>query len=409
MGERRLRIVEVTWSLLLFNVLVAPASSPLGVPHRVAQALTQGALAVAFVLALSVNPKARVRPSLFLTLYTVLAVTSLMMSVRLVSLGTAYRGFRLLVFLLVLWLLTPWWGRRDLFLLRSQLRLLVLVLASVLLGLVIFRRAALPGGRLIGTIWSIPSTQVAHYAAELTGVMLLLWMCGLVGRRLALAVAVPSLAVLLLTHTRTALVALAAGFLVAALSLFMARRRVRRAIAGLVVTVAIVGLPLSPFVVHWLERGESTSQLADLTGRTNFWGYVLAEHRPETNKILGSGLSNGSIVGSNSNGNGLSIDSSWVEVYQDQGIVGDVLVGAMFLLLLLLAAFSPRGPTRALALFLVVYCLISSLTEDGAGIASQYALDMTVAASLLAPSLGGAAGPMRMELLGNRAGSRAQR
>ena len=42
-----------------------------------------------------------------------------------------------------------------------------------------------------------------------------------------------------------------------------------------------------------------------------------------------------------------------------------------------------RGPTRALALYLIVYCLIASFSESGLGGASQYLLDLSVAASLL--------------------------
>ena len=55
----------------------------------------------------------------------------------------------------------------------------------------------------------------------------------------------------------------------------------------------------------------------------------------------------------------------------------------VLLLLLLIAAFSPRGPRRATALFLVVYCLIASFTETGLGEASPYLLDLAVAMSLL--------------------------
>jgi hypothetical protein len=33
----------------------------------------------------------------------------------------------------------------------------------------------------------------------------------------------------------------------------------------------------------------------------------------------------------------------------------------------------------------VVYCLVSSITETGLGIASSYVLDLAIAASLLAP------------------------
>ena len=339
---------------------------------------------VAIVLVLTVNPRMRIRPNWFLGLYTLLAITSLMMSVRFVGLGTAYRSFRLAGFLFVLWMLTPWWGRRDLLVLRSQARLLVLVMASVVLGLLVAPGRALPGGRLSGAFWPIPSTQVAHYAAQLAGMTVLLWLCRLVSRRFALVVGVPALIVLILTHTRTALTAMVVALLVAGTSLFVARRRVRRTFATVLVVIVVVGLPAAPFLTTWLARGESGQQIQNLTGRTIAWSVVLSSHRPETNVIFGSGLSNESVTGSSNPAlNGLPIDSSYVSIYQDQGIVGEVLVGAMFLLLLLMALYRARGPTRALALFLIVYCLIAGISESGLGGASQYLLDLTVAASLL--------------------------
>ncbi len=53
------------------------------------------------------------------------------------------------------------------------------------------------------------------------------------------------------------------------------------------------------------------------------------------------------------------------------------------LLLLAMVATHVRGPRRAVALFLIVYGLISSITETGIGDASPYILDLVVAASLL--------------------------
>jgi hypothetical protein len=44
-----------------------------------------------------------------------------------------------------------------------------------------------------------------------------------------------------------------------------------------------------------------------------------------------------------------------------------------------------RGPRRAVGLFLVVYCLIASITETGLGNPSPYILDLTAALALLAP------------------------
>ena len=111
---------------------------------------------------------------------------------------------------------------------------------------------------------------------------------------------------------------------------------------------------------------------------------MLAVHRPTTNVIFGNGLSNDSVIGSSDPLlNGLSIDSSWMSIYQDQGIVGDLLLGAIFVLLLLTALFRARGPTRALALFLIVYCLIAGISESGLGDASPYLLDLAVVASLV--------------------------
>ena len=49
------------------------------------------------------------------------------------------------------------------------------------------------------------------------------------------------------------------------------------------------------------------------------------------------------------------------------------------------AYFQPAGPQRAIALFLVVFCLLSSFTETGLSDPSLYLLDLSLAASLLVP------------------------
>ena len=198
-SDARLRRVFAIWCLLFFNALTPIQGSIFPIPHRVAQLLTQGSLPVALVLALSINPRMRIRPNWFLGLYTLLATTSLMMSVRLVGLGTAYRSFRFIAFLAVLWLITPWWGRRDLTMLRCQMRILVVILASVVLGLLISPGKAMPDGRLSDVIWPIWSTQVAHFAAEVAGLTVVLWLSRLMTGRRALMLALPALAVLVFT------------------------------------------------------------------------------------------------------------------------------------------------------------------------------------------------------------------
>lgn len=369
------------WGLLYLNVLPYTTKSPLlHLPVSAGKAVTQSALIVAAILALSINRRALTRPNLFLVLMTLLCVTSVMMSVRgYFGLGSVLRAGRLVIDVGVLWLLTPWWGRDDLLVFRFHRRALYAILGVVLAGVALFPTrsfAQAGGGRLGGTIWPIPPTQVAHYAALLVGMTLVLWFTELVRPRTALLTTVGAGAILLLTHTRTALVALLVGVLVAALSLFLGRQRVRKALATTVVVVGLVALSFAPFLSAWFTRGESPSQLANLTGRAHVWAQVREQPRSEVHLLFGYGMSNDSF-------NGLPIDSSWYSTYLDQGIVGDIVDGAVLVALLLVAAFSPRGPRRALALFLVVYCALASFTETGLGESSPYLLDLAVAMSLL--------------------------
>jgi hypothetical protein len=374
--------VSIIWGLLVINVLTPGQGSLLPIPHRVSQIIAEGSLYVALVLAVSVNPRLRMRPNWFLGLYTVLAITSLMTSVRLIGLGTDYRIFRMIVFLFVLWLLTPWWGRRDLLILRTHLGVLSLLLGSVVLGFCISPGKALVQGRLVGTIWPIWATGVAHYAAELVGLTVLLWLCSLINYRRLVAVVVPCMVILVLTHTRTAVTALVVGLLVAGTSLLLAKRRARVTFAVILFVVVGIGVPAAPFLQHWAARGQNTQQLESVSGRTKAWSAVLAEKRPAVNVLFGSGLSNDGVTNSPKL-DGTSIDSSYFAIYQDQGIVGELLIGAIFVLLLLTAIFRARGPTRALALFLIIYCIIAGINETGLGQPSPYVLDLAAAASLI--------------------------
>lgn len=384
------RRVMIVWALLFFNILGSPSGGGLlPIHHREAQLCTQGALLLALVLVLTINPRGIIRRSWFLGLYTVLGVLSLMMSVRLVGLGTAYRGFRLLAFLLVLWLLTPWWRDRGLVLLRAHLLCLVAIVATLAAGIVLaphkaFVRAASSSGRLTDVFWPMPSTQVGHYMATLTGVLIILWMSGKVRWRPAVFWSCLGFVALIESHTRTALGGLVLGLLVAGMSLLFVRRRARRAFAVVLLLMMVAGA-FTPQIKSWLFRGESASLVQSLSGRTKVWPLVLSENRPETNRILGSGITKDGLIDQAPAVNGLSIDSSWYSTYQNQGIVGVILDGVMFALLLLAACLRPRGPTTAVSLFLIVYCLVASYTETGMGLPSSYLMDLTLAASLLLP------------------------
>jgi hypothetical protein len=376
-----LRRVALAWSLLVINAATWFAGlSGLHLPNFVGKGITQGALPVALLVALTANRKLIVRPNVFLCLVGLLVLDTILTVMQPQHLGTIYRTVRFTEYFAVLWLLTPWWGRRDLFLLRCHMRMLMLLLGSTVAGLFLFPGKAIGGGRLIGAVWPIPAPQVAHYSAVVTGLAAVLWMSGVMPGRKAWRIALAGIMILILTHTRTALVAMIAGIIVAGLSLIVAKPRVRRFFAATGAVVGVVIMSLSSVVTTWLARGEGTSQLENLTGRTKVWGPLLTFPRNKFQEIFGFGLSNSSF-------NGLAIDSNWLSAYQEQGLWGATVCGLILFFLLVTAYFQPRGAQRALALFLITYCLIASFTEDGFTDASTYLLELTLAASLFVPSL----------------------
>ena len=133
---------------------------------------------------------------------------------------------------------------------------------------------------------------------------------------------------------------------------------------------------MSGLILTWLARGEGTQELTDLTGRTVVWGEVLGFPRDTFQMIFGFGLSNSSF-------NGLPIDSNWLSSYDELGLFGVCVCVIVFVFLLVNAYFQPQSMERALALFLVVYCIMVSLTETGITDVSPYMLEVTLAASMM--------------------------
>ena len=97
-------------------------------------------------MALTVNRRIMVRPNVFLCLVSLLVLEAFVPSLTPQHFGTVYRTFRLLEFVVALWLLTPWWGRRDLLLVRYHLTALSVILGSVLLGVLVAPGRALARG-----------------------------------------------------------------------------------------------------------------------------------------------------------------------------------------------------------------------------------------------------------------------
>ena len=257
---------------------------------------------------------------------------------------------------------------------------MAIVLGQVLLALIISPSLALGGGRLGGAFWPTPPTQVAEFAAVTMGLVIVLWLCRQISGRVTLLACAPACFVLIETHTRTALVAMGAGLLIAGLSLISVNHRVRRVFGWAVGVITVAILTLSGFLTTWLSRGEGTEQLSKLTGRTDVWSAVVEMPRNLFQVIFGFGLSNKSF-------DGLPVDSNWLASYLDQGLAGAILSAIILIFVLAGAFFMPRGKSKALALFLAVYVLIASLTETGFSDASTYMLELTLAASLLMPSV----------------------
>jgi len=376
---RRRRRVQLTWALLVLNVMTFFPGAPhlLPIPGSVGKLIAQASLIGALMVVLTVNRPVRIRPSVFIFLLLTLAAEGLLASIRAEFLfGALFRAGRLLGFATVLWLLTPWWPRRDLLLVRTHLMVLWGILGSVVLGLLVAPGLALTEDRLGGILWPIPPTQVGHYAAVAAGLTIVLWLSGLLRRGVALTSVLVAVPVLLLTHTRTALVALLAGVLIAGLSLFTARSRVRKSFAIGFGVFSVGALTLGSVVATWLARGQDAEEVTALTGRREVWDSILAQPRTTFETLFGFGLSNKSF-------NGLPIDSNWLGTYYDIGLVGIALTIMLVLFVLVAAFFRPQGPHRALALFLVAYCVVASFTESGLSEASPYLLELTLAASLV--------------------------
>ena len=372
------RRIMIAYALLGFNTLTYFAGySVVNMPSKVGKGIAQAALPLALLILLSINPKLKFRPNVYLCLVSLLVADAAVTALAAHHFGETLRTLRLAGFVAALWMLTPWWGRRDMLLFRCHLGFLYALIGSVFLGMLVSpHRAFGYQGRLTGDLWPMLPTGIAQWAAVAAGLTTLLWLGRQLSGRLALTGLAFSLAALLLTHTRTALAAALAGLLVAGLSLFTANARVRKFFGAVVVAVSVGVMTLASVIATWLARGQGTAGLTTLTGRTNQWAAVLSVQRSRFQEIFGFGLSNASV-------NGLPIDSNWLSSYMQEGLLGVVICALIIVYLLAACLFQQPGLRRALALFLVTYVLIASFTEDAFTDVSMYMLHLTVAASLL--------------------------
>lgn len=375
------KAVGVVWGLLGLNVLgSAGAQTIFPIPRSLIQMVTMGSLVAAFALALALNHRLRMRASAFVSLLTLLLLPSVISSADLDSgFGALFRCARLTLFVATLWLLTRWWDGSLTFV-RTHIRMYFVVLASAAAGLVISPGAAMPelyGGRLVGALWPLTPPQIGQYAAVIVGLTVLL----LLGRRTtgtsAAVVIVPSLALLALSHTRTATIGLLVSLVLAIGSLVLTSAAARRFFVWAVLCVTVAAVGFASALQAWFLRGQSQEYFTSLTGRAKVWDALLDAPRTTSELLFGTGLGDKSF-------GGLPIDNSWLAVYSEQGLVGITLVAAVLLVLGGVALLRPPSLPRACAIFLIGYVAISSYTEAGLGDASAYLLHLALAASLLA-------------------------
>jgi len=374
-------LVGVVWALLVVNTLGSQgADTIVPIPRPVIQVITQGAVLVAFAIALVLNPRVRIRPSAYLFLLSLLVIVSIAASAQLGSgYGAFFRCFRFTMFVATLWLLSPWWFDALGFV-RNHIKALGAVLLTVVAGLAMAPGLAMPGGnggRLVGVVWPLSAPQVGQFAAVVAGLTIVLWLGRNTDGRSVGLVAAPAIVLLLLSHTRTAALGLVVGLAVAGLSLAIASARARRVVSRAVLGAGLVALTAGSVVKAWVLRGQDEENFANLTGRQKVWDALLARPRTLSEQAFGVGLTDKSF-------GGLPIDSSWLAAYHEQGLVGVVIVAAFLATLIVVAVLCPPSLQRACAIFLITYCLVASYTEASLSDASPYLLYLAVAAALLA-------------------------
>ncbi|WP_024759344.1 membrane protein [Streptomyces exfoliatus] len=379
-ADHKSKIVGTVWGLLALNTLgSAGARTVVAIPRSLIQMVTMGALVAAFALALAVNPRARIRPSAFVFLLTLLLVPSVIASVHLeVGFGALFRCFRLALFVGTLWLLSRWWDGGLTFV-RHHIRMYFAVLVLVAVGLAVAPGTALPeyyGGRLVGALWPLTPPQIGQYAAVVIGLTVLLLLGRRTGGAAAATVIVPSLVLLAMTHTRTATLGLVIGLVLAIGSLVLTSSAARRFFAWSVLCATVAAVVFSSALRAWFLRGQSQENFSNLTGRAKVWDALLSAPRTAGETVFGTGLGDKSF-------DGLPIDNSWLAVFHEQGLIGVTIVAAIIIVLGGVALLRPPSLPRACAIFLISYCALSSYTEVGLGDASAYLLHLALAASLL--------------------------
>jgi O-antigen ligase len=289
------------------------------------------------------------------------------------------RAARLTAVVLTVWLLARMSADGGLQLVRVHLTVF-----AFLALLVVCEALAWPGnafdpslGRLQGVVPPIASPRLGEIGAVTAGLAATMGVFRSIRPRVAVVLASLGGSVLLLSHTRTATVALTIGLIVGFGAAAARRPEARAALIAIsLIAVLAWSVFLTPLRV-WFVRQQSTEELSSLTGRRDMWEQVV--ERPLSGMTLwfGSGLGDKSFEGA-------PIDDGWLAAYVEQGLVGVAIVGALVLMLGWAILRARPSPRRAIAAFLLTFVLVSSITETGISDVSTYLLELLVAAAVMA-------------------------
>ena len=173
---------------------------------------------------------------------------------------------------------------------------------------------------------------------------------------------------LLATKTRGAVLGTVVGLVVLAWLAAAARRRVELLIIAIIAVTAIV-LAASSVIVAYVQRGESSAQLASLNSRTELWN--LAWRYIEVRPLYGYGLGASHSLFLDSTGLGGG-HNAVVNVVTDLGIVGGLVWLWLIIATTLTAYRSRRAPRamaveRALLLGLMALLAVNGVSNGGLG------------------------------------------
>jgi O-antigen ligase len=266
-------------------------------------------------------------------------------------------------------------------------------LAHLLLGLVVVAGlAAAPGdawdagrsfgdgGRLQGVFLPLLPPRVGEIGAVLVGLTAIALVFRQARRLPASIVIGLGLVLVVLSRTRTAAAGLLVGLLVA-FGITRRHRLGRRGLAALLLLL-LLAIPLFIPLRSWAVREQDSELLSSFTGRTLAWSAVLEQQSSWRTVLLGHGLGNKGVLLRRGEGDFdvMGIDNGWLSLFWETGWLG---VGVVLLALLTALVGVARAPTpavRAAAGFLIVYVVVSSVTETGLSDLSSQTLHILVAA-----------------------------